>query len=105
MNKEAADKHLQQVLELQIDKGESSAIALAMETPGCLIILDDYKARKVAERLGLKITGTIGIIIKAKLGGIIASIKPFLEKINQTDFRLSANLEQQSLTQAGELLK
>lgn len=39
--KAAADKHLHQVLELQIDKGEASAIALAMETPGCIVILDD----------------------------------------------------------------
>ena len=61
------DKMRQQLLEMQIDKGESSAIALALETPDCTIILDDYKARKIAERLGLNLTGTIGVIIKAKL--------------------------------------
>jgi predicted nucleic acid-binding protein len=42
------DKYRQQLLEMQIDKGESSAIALALETPGTKIILDDYKARKIA---------------------------------------------------------
>ena len=100
--KAAADKKLQQVLELQIDKGESSAIALAMETPNCTIILDDYKARQVADSLGLSITGTIGVIIKAKLKGIIPFIKPYLDKINQTDFRISIEIEQQALKQAGE---
>lgn len=40
------DKSKQQLLELQIDKGESSAIALALEIPGSTVILDDYKARK-----------------------------------------------------------
>ena len=55
----AQDKYRQQLLEMQIDKGESSAIALALETPGCTVILDDYKARKIAERLGINITGTI----------------------------------------------
>jgi predicted nucleic acid-binding protein len=66
---------------MQIDSGESSAIALALETPGSTIILDDYKARKIADQLGLMFTGTIGVIIKAKLSGIIPSIKPFLEKM------------------------
>lgn len=97
------DKNLRQVLELHSDKGESSAIALAMETPDCLLILDDYKARKTAENLGLKITGTIGIFIKAKLKGLIPSIKPYLERINQTDFYLSNEIEQQALILAGEI--
>jgi predicted nucleic acid-binding protein len=97
-----ADKYRQQILEMQIDKGESSAIALALETPGSTVILDDYKARKIAAQLGITYTGTIGVIIKAKLKGIIPSIKPLLEKIKQTDFRLSAEIEIQALKEAGE---
>jgi predicted nucleic acid-binding protein len=96
------DKYSQQLLEMQIDKGESSAIALALETPDSTIILDDYKARKIAGQLGLIFTGTIGVIIKAKLNGIIPSIKPLLEKIKQTDFRLSAEIELQALKEARE---
>lgn len=96
------DSSKQQLLELHIDKGESSAIALALETPESLIILDDNKARKIASRLGLSYTGTIGIIIKAKLKGIIPSIKPILEKIKQTDFRISIELELQALKEAAE---
>jgi len=96
------DKYRQQLLEMQIDKGESSAIALALETPDSTIILDDYKARKIADQLGLVFTGTIGVIIKAKLNGIILSIKPLLEKIKQNDFRLSAEIELQALKEAKE---
>jgi predicted nucleic acid-binding protein len=96
------DKYRQQLLEMQIDRGESSAIALALETPDSTIILDDYKARKIADQLGLIFTGTIGVIIKAKLNGIIPSIKPLLEKIKQTDFRLSPDIELQALKEAGE---
>jgi predicted nucleic acid-binding protein len=96
------DKYRQQLLEMQIDRGESSAIALALETPDSTIILDDYKARKIADHLGLIFTGTIGVIIKAKLNGIIPSIKPLLEKIKQTDFRLSADIELQALKEANE---
>ncbi len=90
---EVKDKYRQTILELQIDKGESSAIVLALETPDSVVILDDYKARKIAERLGVTLTGTIGVIIKAKLNGIIPSVKPIIEKIKQTDFRLSAEIE------------
>ena len=99
---EVKDKYRQTILELQIDKGESSAIALALETPDSVVILDDYKARKIAERLGVTFTGTIGVIIKAKLNGTIPSVKPIIEKIKQTDFRLSAEVEIQALKEAGE---
>lgn len=100
--KDTKDKYRQQLLEMQIDKGESSAITLALETPGSTLILDDYKARKIAEQLGLSYTGTIGVIIKAKLLGIIPSIKPLLDKIRQTDFRISADIELQALKEANE---
>ena len=96
------DKYKQQLLEMQLDKGESSAIALALEIPDSTIILDDYKARKIADRLGINFTGTIGVIIKAKLTGIIPGIKPLLEKIKQTDFRLSPEIELQALKEASE---
>ena len=66
----APNGYYQQILELQIDKGEASAIALAIEIPDCVIILDDNKTRKVAENLGLEITGTLGVIIKAQLNGV-----------------------------------
>ena len=97
------DKSKQLLLEMQIDKGESSAIALAIETPNSTVIIDDYKARKIAEKLGLTYTGTIGVIIKAKLLGIIPSIKPILNRIKQTDFRLSADIELQALKEAKEI--
>ena len=99
---EVKDKYRHRILELQIDKGESSAIALALETPDSVVILDDYKARKIAERLDVTLTGTIGVIVKAKLNGTIPSIKPIIEKIKQTDFRLSSEIETQALKEADE---
>ncbi len=98
----AADKYAQRVLELQLDIGEASAIALAIEMPECTIILDDYKARKLAEKLGLKITGTIGVIVKAKLRGIIPTVKPYLDKIRRTDFYISNELYFKAIEEAGE---
>ena len=98
----ASDAYRQRILELQIDKGEASAIALAIELTDSVVILDDYKARKLAESLGIQIIGTIGIIIKAKREGVIESIKPFLQKIRQTDFRISEEIEKRALEESGE---
>jgi predicted nucleic acid-binding protein len=96
------DKSKQNILELQIDKGESSAISLALEFPQSTIILDDYKARKIARKLGISYTGTLGVIISAKHKGIIPSIKPILEKIKNTNFRVSAEIELKALKEANE---
>ncbi len=100
--KQSNDQHLQQILELQIDKGEASAIALALENENATIIIDDYKARRIAEELGLSITGTIGVIVKAKLNGVIESIKPLIYKIRETNFRLSDEILEFALKEAGE---
>lgn len=65
------DELRMRALSLQVDKGEASAIALALETPQCIIIIDDRKGRLVAMALGLSVTGTLGAIVKAKLQGHI----------------------------------
>jgi predicted nucleic acid-binding protein len=97
-----SDKAKQELLEIQVDKGEASAIALALENPSSFLILDDNKARKLAQNLRLEITGTIGVVVTAKQKGIISSIKPILQKIKDTNFRISAELELQALLQANE---
>jgi predicted nucleic acid-binding protein len=98
----AKDKQKQQSLESQVDRGEASAIALAIEIPGSTIILDDLRARVLAEKAGIKITGTVGVIVKAKLNGIIPSIKPFLIRIRQTNFRITPAVEALALKEANE---
>jgi predicted nucleic acid-binding protein len=60
----------------------------ALEYNGFLII-DDLKARKIATTLSLRFTGSIGILIIAKDLGLIQSVKYYLEKIQETNFRLS----------------
>ena len=56
----------------------------------------------MAEQLGVKVTGTFGLIIEAKISGYIESVKPLLEKIKQTNFRLSKDLEERILLKAQE---
>ncbi|GHV61302.1 DUF3368 domain-containing protein [Bacteroidia bacterium] len=97
------DKHKQQLFEIQVDKGESSAMALSLELENPLLIIDDYKARRLAKTLHIDYTGTIGIIILAKHKGLISSIKPVLDSIKETNFRISAELELQALIEAKEI--
>ncbi len=86
------DKKYQLFLETQVDKGEASAMALAKEIDNTLILLDDLKARKLARKLHLNYTGSLGVINKAKQLGIINSVKPFIKKLLETDFRISDNV-------------
>ncbi len=98
----ATNQRYSELLEIEIDKGEASAIALALETNDSLLILDDQKARKLAERLNLKYTGTLGVLLKAKEREILPAIKPFLQKIQQTNFRFSEKVFDQILREAKE---
>ena len=86
------DKKYQEFLETQIDLGEASALALAKETDNALLLLDDLKARKLASKLNLKCTGSQGVINKAKQLGIIRQVKPLIDKIILTDFRIADNI-------------
>jgi predicted nucleic acid-binding protein len=72
------NKNYQTIIEASLDKGEASAIALAVEYDDCLLIIDDLKGRKFALQLGLQITGTLGVLIEAKSGGHIPFLKPIL---------------------------
>ncbi len=98
------DKKYQEILETQVDSGEASAIALAKETESPLLLLDDLKARKLALKLNLKFTGTLGVINKAKQIGVLDKIKPIIDKLLTTDFRISDHIINEILKRNGEFI-
>lgn len=85
-----------------LDPGERAALAIAWEHPGALVIVDDDRARKIAIRFGFRVTGTIGVLLVAKEIGIITAIKPLIDRILETDFRISPAIIQKALADAGE---
>lgn len=87
-----SDRKYQDFLETQVDSGEASAIALATQFDDVLLLLDDLKARKLATRLKFKITGTLGVINKAKQLSIIEKVKPLIDKLLLTYFRVADNI-------------
>lgn len=84
-----------------VDRGEAEAIVLALEH-NTTLILDDRKARQVAQRLGVRIMGTVGLLVRAKRPGILASIRPLLEALKSAGFRSTPELEQEALRLANE---
>lgn len=97
-----SDIKYQDFLTTQVDIGEASAIALASEYNDVLLLLDDLKARKLALQLKFKITGTLGIIHKAKQLAIIKKVKPLLDKLLMTDFRIADNIIEEILRMNNE---
>lgn len=92
-----SDKKYQDFLETQVDYGEASAIALASEFNDVLLLLDDLKARKLAARLKFKFTGALGVINRAKQMSIIDKVKPLIDKLLLTDFRIADNIIEEIL--------
>jgi len=96
------DQKYLKFIRTQVDLGEASAITLAAEKDDALLILDDLKARKLARQLGMSFTGTLGMINKAKELGIIDKIKPLIEQLRETDFRISENIIENLLKRNNE---
>ena len=69
--------------------GEAQVLALALEEPGGLVILDDGFARAVAKARDIRLTGTAGVLLKAKQEGHITAVAPLLNRLIQLGFRLS----------------
>jgi predicted nucleic acid-binding protein len=96
------DVVLMEAFKDSVDLGEASAISLAIETPNSLIIVDDLKARKLASRMELKFIGTLGLFLMAKKHNVISNVRPYINKIQATDFRISQDLINYTLKKADE---
>jgi hypothetical protein len=97
-----SNQPLAQALRLQLGPGEAEAIALAVEIGANRLILDDRRARRIASNLQVPITGTVGIVLRAKQLGFIPLVRPVLDAMRTAGFWLSDPLYKQALQLAGE---
>lgn len=82
--------------------GEREVIQLAVATPDSLAILDDELARRFARGLGLRVTGTLGVLLKTKQAGALPAIAPILAQLDALGFRVSATTRTAVLKLAAE---
>jgi predicted nucleic acid-binding protein len=86
-----------------LGRGEAEAIALATETSGSLVIMDDRQGRLTAHALGLNVIGTLGILVIAERKGLLNALAPEIELLQKkVGFRLSELLKTVVLKEVGE---
>ncbi len=87
---------------LRLGPGEVEVIALALECGDAVAILDDRLARQAALSLGLRITGTLGLLLDAKHAGLIPAVAPLFDALQALGFRLAPRSRAALLKLAGE---
>ncbi len=85
-----------------LDPGESAVLAVALESPGSQAILDDLDARHCAASLGVPTQGTLGLLVVARQLGLIAEVRPLVDRLRQAGFYMSQKLADRVLRAAGE---
>lgn len=82
--------------------GEAEVLLLALESHDAIVILDDLLARRVAQAMEIRLTGTLGLLLDAKKAGLVNAVSPLLERLQELRFRLAASTRVTILRLAGE---
>lgn len=89
----------------QISLTDAAVVAGALERNATIVLADDAKVRDLAEREGVEVIGSIGILVQARLTGVIDELKPILDRLVATGFHLNpqGQLYAEALRKAGEI--
>ena len=87
----------------KLHAGEVEVMILAGEKDADLLIIDDYEAKKTAKFLGFNVTGTLGVLLKAKEKGYIERVSPIVDDLIRDGLYIDDNVKEYVLKEAGEL--
>ncbi len=93
---------LREAQALQLDRGETEAIALALAYPGATLLIDERRGRRYAAFRGIRIVGTFGLVVLAKSNGLLPAVRPVLDALMAEGFRVSQAVYERALAAAGE---
>lgn len=85
-----------------LDPGERAAIAIALTIPQSIALIDEKAGREVALRLGVRVRGTLGVLVEAKRRGLVAEVRPLVGRLLANGCRLAPELVAAVLAAAGE---
>jgi predicted nucleic acid-binding protein len=85
-----------------LDRGEAEVLALASEQTARLVIIDERKGRRYARRLGLPLTGTLGVLLAAKDKGLVPALAPLIDQLLKEGLYFAPELVDKALEIAGE---
>jgi predicted nucleic acid-binding protein len=84
-----SDPSMEKVLS-ELDEGEKEAVALASELgEGVLLLIDDHAGRQAARKLGVAVTGLIGLLLLAKENDLVERVSPLLNELRKAGYWLS----------------
>ncbi len=100
---EVKNKENRRIYQSKLHDGEVEVMILAQEISSDLLIIDDNAAKKTAKFLGFNVTGTLGVLLKAKSQGIVINVKIILEEMLKKGFYISENIIKLVLKSANEI--
>ncbi len=89
-------------LEARLDPGEAAAIVLALKVGADLLVVDDRAGRREATAAGLRIHGTLGVLVEARRSGLLQALRPEIDALVAAGFRVSERARVEVLALVGE---
>jgi predicted nucleic acid-binding protein len=86
----------------KLDRGEESVLTVALQHPGCEVVIDDRAGRRCAEVHGITLLGTVGLVILAKRLGRIAEARPIIEDLRRAGLYVKDTVIADALKRAGQ---
>ncbi len=91
-----------ELISVALGPGETEAIQLAKQLPNSRLLLDDHRARRVAEDLNLEIIGSAGILVQAKRKMLIREVVPILRNMKKNGYYIGDRVIQRAAQAVGE---